>query len=75
MKSRIKLLYEVLYSVPSGFLDKRIDGAWCHIFTNVKYFSPVLENSWNNTQIIIGHAVLIGNEKAIIKVKRKRVWK
>ena len=74
MKSRIKLLYEDSYSVPSGFLDKRIDGAWCHIFTYVKYFSLVLENSWNNTSII-GHAVLIGNEKAIIKVKRKRVWK
>ena len=74
MKSSIKLLYEGSYSVPSGFLGKSIDGAWCHIFTNVKYFSLVLKNSGNNTHII-GHAVLIGNEKAIIKVKRKRVWK
>ena len=74
MKSRIKLLYEDSYLVYSGFLNRRIDGAWCHIFTNVKYFSPVLEDPWNNTHII-GHAVLIGNEKAIIKVKRKRVWK
>ena len=70
-------MYEDSYSVPSGFLDKRIDGAWCHIFVSAKYFVnfyPILENSWNNTHII-GHAVLIGNERAIIKVKRKRVWK